>query len=315
MMTHTTSSEPVTPDAKSDRAITPETAGADRGNIKQNKVRRTGAPGEKLNILGGLGGWIWLAVIILPIYYIVITSFRTSEDLRANNQLLPSTNPTIAPFIKVLQNDFLHYFTNSVIVTLATVAVVLSASVMAAYYITRSTTLGGKRLFQIILLGIAIPVQATIIPVYYLIQQLGLYDTLWALILPQIAFAIPLSVLIIVNFVRDIPAELFESMKVDGAGEWRILTSLVLPMAKPALMTVGIYQALQVWNSFLFPLVLTQSSEVRVLPLSLWEYSGQFGIDVPATLAAVVLSALPLLVAYIFARRHIVAGLTAGFGK
>lgn len=130
-----------------------------------------------------------------------------------------------------------------------------------------------------------------------------------------IAFAIPLSVLIIVNFVRDIPAELFESMKVDGAGEWRILTSLVLPMAKPALMTVGIYQALQVWNSFLFPLVLTQSSEVRVLPLSLWEYSGQFGIDVPATLAAVVLSALPLLIAYIFARRHIVAGLTAGFGK
>ncbi|WP_258934441.1 carbohydrate ABC transporter permease [Nesterenkonia pannonica] len=162
-----------------------------------------------------------------------------------------------------------------------------------------------------ILLGIAIPVQATIIPVYYLIQYLNLYDTLWALILPQIAFAIPLSVLIIVNFVRDIPNELFESMRVDGVSEWRILSSLVLPMSMPALMTVGIYQALQVWNGFLFPLVLTQSRDVRVLPLSLWEYQGQFGVDTPATLAAVVLSALPLLAAYIVGRRYIVAGLTA----
>ncbi|GAA1115202.1 MULTISPECIES: carbohydrate ABC transporter permease [Nesterenkonia] len=313
MMTHTASTQSATPDAG--KALNPEVPGFQQREMKQNKVRRTGAPGEKPNILGGLGGWLWLAVIILPIYYIVITSFRTSEDLRSSNQLLPTTNPTLAPFIRVIQNDFLHYFTNSLIVTLSTVAVVLAVSVMAAYYIARSTTLGGRRLFQVILLGIAIPVQATIIPVYYLIQQLGLYDTLWALILPQIAFAIPLSVLIIVNFVRDIPMELFESMKVDGAGEWKILTALVLPMAKPALMTVGIYQALQVWNGFLFPLVLTQSSDVRVLPLSLWEYSGQFGIDVPATLAAVVLSALPLLVVYMLARRHIVAGLTAGFGK
>lgn len=313
MMTHPVSTQAATPDAGKD--LHPDVPGAERREVKQNKIRRTGAPGEKPNVLGALGGWLWLAIIILPIYYIFITSFRTSEDLRSSNQLLPTTNPTLAPFIKVLENDFLKYFTNSLIVTVVTVAVVLSVSVMAAYYITRSTTLGGKRMFQIFLLGIAIPVQATIIPVYYLIQQLGLYDTLWALILPQIAFAIPLSVLIIVNFVRDIPTELFESMKVDGAGEWKILTSLVLPMAKPALMTVGIYQALQIWNSFLFPLVLTQSSDVRVLPLSLWEYSGQFGIDVPATLAAVVLSALPLLVAYIFARRHIVAGLTAGFGK
>lgn len=278
-------------------------------------MSKTSTRHERPNILGGVLGWVWLAIIILPIYFIVITSFRSTEDLRANNQLVPSTEPTIAPFIRVIENDFFHFFFNSVIVTSATVTVVLGASVMAAYYITRSTNWGGRRLFQVILLGIAIPVQATIIPVYYLIRTLELYDTLWALILPQIAFAIPLSVLIIVNFVRDIPGELFESMKMDGAGEWRILGSLVLPMAKPALMTVGIYQALQVWNGFLFPLVLTQSRDVRVLPLSLWEYQGQFGIDVPATLAAVVLSAAPLLVAYMLGRRYIVSGLTAGFSK
>ncbi|WP_150461440.1 carbohydrate ABC transporter permease [Nesterenkonia ebinurensis] len=312
-MTHAASTESKVPQAGT--ALDPTEPDGGVVGLKKPKPGKAKKPGESPNIFAGVFGWVWLAVIILPIYYIIITSFRTSQDLRANNQLIPTAEPTLDAFILVIQNDFFHFFFNSVIVTASTVAVVLAVSLMAAYYITRSTTWGGTRLFQLILLGIAIPVQATIIPVYYLIRQLGLYDTLWALILPQIAFAIPLSVLIIVNFVRDIPNELFESMRVDGAGEWKILGSLVVPMAKPALMTVGIYQALQVWNGFLFPLVLTQSRDVRVLPLSLWEYQGQFGINVPATLAAVVLSALPLLVAYILGRRYIVAGLTAGFGK
>lgn len=300
-----------TADTAADDAVTPAVARS--GGKEPN--RKTRKPMGRPNLLGGLGGWLWLAAIILPIYFIIITAFRDRTDLAASNPLVPSSEPTLANFVRVIENDFLHFFFNSVIVTVATVAVVLTVSLMASYYIVRSMTAGGQRLFSIILLGIAIPVQATIIPVYYLIRQLGLYDTLWALILPQIAFAIPLSVLIIVNFVRDIPGELFESMKVDGAGEWKILGSLVLPMSVPALMTVGIYQALQVWNGFLFPLILTQSRDVRVLPLSLWEYQGQFAIDVPATLAAVVLSAVPLLVAYMVGRRYIVAGLTAGFGK
>ncbi|GAB3848936.1 carbohydrate ABC transporter permease [Nesterenkonia populi] len=316
-MTHTASTEAKMPDAGQGLNPAEPEGGAQGTKAFGPKGRGTkpARPYESPNVLGGILGWVWLGIIILPIYFIVITSFRSRQDLAANNQLVPTAEPTLQNFVRVIENDFFHFFLNSVIVTISTVAVVLAVSVMAAYYITRSTSWGGGRLFQMILLGIAIPVQATIIPVYYLIQYLGLYDTLWALILPQIAFAIPLSVLIIVNFVRDIPNELFESMRVDGAGEWKILTSLVLPMSKPALMTVGIYQALQVWNGFLFPLVLTQSRDVRVLPLSLWEYQGQFGVDTPATLAAVVLSALPLLAAYIVGRRYIVAGLTAGFSK
>ena len=157
--------------------------------------------------------------------------------------------------------------------------------------------------------------QATIIPVYYLIVQLGLYDTLWALILPSVAFAIPITVLILVNFMRDIPKELFESMRVDGASEWKILLTLALPLTRPALVTVGIYDALNVWNGFLFPLVLTQSASKRVVPLSLWSFQGEFQTDIPAVMAAVVLSVVPLLAAYIVGRRQLVSGLTAGFGK
>ena len=160
-----------------------------------------------------------------------------------------------------------------------------------------------------------LPLQATIIPIYYLITHAHLYDTLLAIILPSVAFAIPLSVVILANFLRDVPNELFESMRVDGAGDWRMLLSLVLPMTRPALITVAVYDGLNVWNGFLFPLILTQSSDQRVLPMSLWAFQGQFRVNIPAVLAAVVLSTLPVLALYILGRRQLVTGLTAGFGK
>jgi len=270
---------------------------------------------KRPNILGGLGGWLWLLVTIVPIYYIVITSLRPQSDYYDENPLSIPSNPSLDPYRLVLENEFVMYLTNSVVVTAVAVAAILAVSLMASYYLVRAGTRLAQRTLQLILLGIAIPLQATIIPVYYLVVEIGLYDTLWALILPYIAFGIPISVLIMVNFVRDIPVELFESMRVDGTGEWGVLLRLVVPLARPALMTVGIYQALQVWNGFLFPLVLTQSSEVRVLPLSLWSYQGEFSTNVPAVLAAVTLSVMPILAAYIVGRRQLVSGLTAGFGK
>lgn len=270
---------------------------------------------ETPNVLGALGGLVWVVVTIVPVYYLVLTSLRRQQDYYVENPLLPPADPTLDAYRLVLENDFLRYLSNSVIVTVAAVAVILTVSLMASYYVVRSGTPMSRGTLRLVLLGLAIPVQATIIPVYYLIVRLGLYDSLVALILPAIAFAIPISVLIIVNFVRDIPAELFESMRADGAGHGRILLALVLPLSKPALLTVGIYQALQVWNGFLFPLILTQSSSVRVLPLSLWTYQGQFAVNVPAVLAAVTLSALPVLAAFIVGRRQLVSGLTAGFGK
>ncbi|RIQ12683.1 carbohydrate ABC transporter permease [Jiangella rhizosphaerae] len=270
---------------------------------------------ETPNVLGALGGLVWVVVTIVPIYYLVLTSLRRQQDYYVENPLLPPADPTLDAYRLVLENDFLRYLSNSLIVTVAAVVVILAVSLMASYYLVRAGTPLSRGTLRLVLLGLAIPVQATIIPVYYLIVRLGLYDSLVALILPAIAFAIPISVLIIVNFVRDIPAELFESMRADGAGHGRILLALVLPLSRPALLTVGIYQALQVWNGFLFPLILTQSSSVRVLPLSLWTYQGQFAVNVPAVLAAVTLSALPVLAAFIVGRRQLVSGLTAGFGK
>lgn len=267
------------------------------------------------NILGAIGGWAWLIFALLPIYYIVVTSIRPRETYFTENPLAIPAQPTLAAYGRVLSNNFGLYFLNSVFVTAATVVVVLAVSIMAAYVIVRNRSRFSSALFSGLLLGIAIPLQATIVPVYYLIVQLGLYDTLWALILPSIAFAIPISVLILVNFLRDVPGELFEAMRVDGASDWQMLWKLAVPLAKPAMITVGIYDALQVWNGFLFPLILTQSAENRVLPLSLWSFQGEFSVDVPAVLAAVVLSVVPVLAAYAIGRRQLVSGLTAGFSK
>ncbi|WP_427173390.1 carbohydrate ABC transporter permease [Arthrobacter sp. 92] len=267
------------------------------------------------NILGGLGGWLWLAVIILPIYYVVITSLKNQAGFFTSNPMLPPTEPTLDNYALVLENDFVRYFANSVVVTLGSVIPALVVSFMAAYAIVRGKSRFLSWTNNLFLLGLAIPLHATIIPIYWMITRAHLYDTLLALILPSIAFSIPISVLILSNFMRDVPNELFESMRLDGCSDWAMMWRLALPMTRPAVVTVGIYNALGIWNGFLFPLILTQSPATRVLPLSLWTFQGEFSVNIPAVLASVVLATLPLLVLYVVARRQLLSGLTAGFSK
>lgn len=288
--------------------------------VAPGRSRRPGRPGntrERPNVLGALGGIAWLLLAVLPIYYVIITSLKTQQNFFSGNALLPPAEPTFDNYLLVLKNDFFVYFLNSFIVTAATVVVSVAFALMAAYAIVRGARMNRRlqSVFSIFLLGLAIPLQAVIIPIYLMITRAGLYDSLLALILPSVAFALPLSIVILVNFLRDIPGELFEAMRVDGAGNGKTLTKLVLPLAKPALTTVAIYNGLNVWNGFIFPLVLTQSPDKRVLPLALWTFQGEFTANVPAVLAAVVLSTLPIVVLYIFGRRQLIAGLTAGVGK
>ena len=189
-------------------------------------------------------------------------------------------------------------------------------SFMAAYAIVRA---GDQWLLRsvnsLFLMGLAIPLQAAIIPVYLIIIRLHLYDTLLAIILPSIAFAIPLSVLVLSNFIRDVPKELFDSMRVDGASEWATLWHLAFPLTRPALVTVSIYNGLAIWNGFLLPLILIQSPNQRTLPLALWNFQTEFSVNVPAVLASVVLTTLPILILYVVGRRQLLSGLTAGFSK
>ncbi|HVN12596.1 MAG TPA: carbohydrate ABC transporter permease [Kineosporiaceae bacterium] len=279
---------------------------------RRRKVRSASRP----NWLGGLAGWLWLGIVIIPIYWIVITSFKSQDTYFSGNPFAPPTSPTLENYRLVVQSDFPRYFLNSVIVTIGAIVPAVALSFMAAYAIVRSAgkwlTSGISALF---LMGLAIPIQAVIIPVYLIIIKLGLYDSLMALILPSIAFAIPLSVLVLSNFIRDVPKELFESMRLDGANEWRTLWSLAFPLTRPALVTVAIYNGLAIWNGFLLPLILTQSPDKRTLPLALWTFQGQYSVNIPAVLASVVLTTLPILILYVIGRRQLLSGLTAGFSK
>ena len=280
------------------------------------KRRRRGRGARRPNWLGGAAGWLWLLIVIVPIYWIVITSFKTQSNYFQTNPLAPPAEPTLDNYQVVIEADFVRYFVNSTIVTLGAVVPAVLVSFMAAYAIVRAGDWWVLRsVNSLFLMGLAIPLQAAIIPVYLIVIRLHLYDTLLAIILPSIAFAIPLSVLVLSNFIRDVPKELFDSMRVDGASEWATLRRLAFPLTRPALVTVSIYNGLAIWNGFLLPLILIQSPNQRTLPLALWTFQGQYSINVPAVLASVVLTTLPILILYVVGRRQLLSGLTAGFSK
>ncbi len=270
----------------------------------------------RLNWLGGAAGWLWLAIVIIPVYWIVVSSFKDQSLFFTQNPFALPAEPTLANYRMVIESDFPRYFLNSVIITAGTIIPAVTIAFMASYAIIRGA---GSRFLAgvngLFLMGLAIPLQATIIPVYLLIIKMQLYDSLLAIILPSVAFAIPLSVLVLTNFVRDVPKELFESMRVDGASEWRMLLGLALPLTRPALVTVAIYNGLSIWNGFLLPLILTQSPDKRPLPLALWTFQGQYSVNVPAVLASVVLTTLPIVILYALGRRQLLSGLTAGFSR
>jgi raffinose/stachyose/melibiose transport system permease protein len=175
-----------------------------------------------------------------------------------------------------------RYLLNSVIITVVCVL------------LTTSMCLGAA--FRILLLGLAIPIQAIIVPLYLLVYRLHLYDTLFALMLTMTAAAVPVSVLIMVSFVRDIPRELIGAIMVDGGTEWTVFRRLIVPLSKPVLATLSIYDDLNVWNNF-------------ILPLGLTKLEGQYAINVPAVMAAVLLSVLPLVVLFIVMRKQVMRSL------
>ncbi|WUV70911.1 carbohydrate ABC transporter permease [Streptomyces sp. NBC_01478] len=267
------------------------------------------------NPVAGLGSLLWLAVVIVPIYAMISASLTRQDKALGNNALKPPTDPTFANYNTVLHNGFGHFLANTALVAAAVVGIVLVLCVPLAYVAVRTRTVWSGAAFRLFLLGVAIPAQAVVVPLYLMIAKLDLYDSLLAVILPTAAFAMPVSVLILTGTLRDISEDLYEAMALDGASATRMLFQLVIPMAKGGISTVVIYTALQAWNGFLFPLIFTQSDGPRVLTLGLFNYVSQFGVNIPALLASVVLSGIPIFAVYLVARRALVGGLMGVGGK
>lgn len=257
-------------------------------------------------------GTVWLVVVLFPIYYMVLASFRSDSQYLTANAWIPTGGLSLSSYSAMFSGAGIGtLFRDSAELAAGTIAIVVVLSLAAAYRIVRRGSRYSAVSFRLILFGLAVPIQAIVIPLYIITTKIHLYDTMYGLVLVIAASLIPVAVLLMVNYVRLIPRTLFDAMAVDGASEWTIFTQLVFPMARPVLAVVSIFAGLGAWNNFLLPLILTQSNNDMVLPLGLFRFSTQseYGIDVPVVLAAVLFSVLPLLFLYIGLRRQFVKGI------
>lgn len=270
---------------------------------------------QRRNYLGGAVAGLWLLLIAVPLWAMVSSALKSRTEFSNSGPLTPPTEPTLENLGFVLGSSFPSYVVNTTVVTLAVVAIVVALVVPLAYVVVRNRGRMVAAVFRTFLLGLAIPVQAVAIPVFYLISAAGLYDNLLGVILPTAAFCLPVCALVLSGTMRDISPELYEAMAIDGGGSLRAFWTLAVPLSRPGIATIVVYSALQAWNGFLFPLVLTQSVGTKTIPLGLFDFQTQFSVNIPALMSAVLLSALPVLVVYLIARRSLVQGLMGIGGK
>lgn len=258
----------------------------------------------------------WLVIAGMPFIFMVQTGFKEQFELLTNPVWALPQNPILENYTAVLFSErFLRSLLNSSLVVVISIVLVLITSAMAAYVFAKVKFRFNGLLFGLIVAGLVVPIHVTLIPVYLFTVNIGLYDTLWALIGPYVAFSIPVSVFILTEFVRQIPRELEEAARIDGCGPMNTFFRIILPLMQPGLVTVGIFNAVALWNEFVFAFVLTSSPNSRTLPLAIWDFQGQYSANIPVIMALLTLATIPIIIAYIIGQESLVKGITAGAVK
>lgn len=249
-----------------------------------------------------------------PFLYMLSTSLKSQGDFFEKPFSLFSSFE-FANYASVFEMGISRYFLNSIMVSVAAVVIVMLIAALASYPLSRMNFKFNRPLFLLFIAGMMLPIHATLIPVFKLSQSMGIYDTLWALLGPYIAFSLPISIFILTQFMQEIPKSLEEAAKIDGCTHFGIFWRVILPMLTPALMTVFIYNFLHLWNEFIFALVLISSPENRTIPLGLQDFYGEFSVNIPGLMAALTIFSLPVLVVYFFSQEKVVKGLAGGSVK
>ena len=257
-------------------------------------------------------GLFWLVVTTLPFIFVVMTSLKSRQETFTSPVWELPKKLNFGNYIDVLNGGFWVYLRNSVFVLVFSITLILLISSMAAYAFARLRFRLNKPLFGLIVAGMIVPIHITLIPIYLLTKNIGLYDTPFALIGPYVATALPISIFILTEFMRQIPKELEEAAKLDGCGAFGVFWKVFLPLSGPGLSTVAIYNGISLWNEFIFAYLLTSSPANRTLPLAIWDFQGQYTANIPAILSVVTLTSLPLIIAYAFGQERIVKGMMAG---
>lgn len=253
--------------------------------------------------------------VLVPIVVAFLGGFRTSAELTS----VPFALPTVwhlENYTNILsQGAFWQSIENSLIVTLATVGLLLAIACPASFVFARIPFRGREIAFNVLLFGLLFPATMAILPLYITLRNLQLVDTLFGLILPQVAFGLPTTVLILRNFFREIPQELEDATYIDGGTKIDFFWRILLPLARPSLAVIAMLTMVASWNNFLLPLLVLNSEQLWTLPLGVMQFQGEHSTDWALTMAFVTITMLPAIIFYLFAERYLVAGLTAGAVK
>lgn len=260
--------------------------------------------------------WVYLIAVILisicigPVLYIIIGGFRTNSQITADPSGWPDPWETGNYTDVLASGEFWTAMLNSTVVGLGTTVGAVVLGIMASYVIARYDFRAKGAMYALFAAGLMFPITVAITPLYLLIRNLGLVNNLGGLILPQIAFALPTTVIILVPFLRAIPKELEEAASIDGASRLGFFWRMVIPLSLPGVITVGILAFVGSWNGYMLPLFILSDADLFTLPLGVQNFSSQYSVDTARVLAYTSLSMLPALLFFSLFERRIVGGLT-----
>lgn len=259
--------------------------------------------------------WIYAFVSLAPLVLMVSNSLRTTQDMASHPLGLP-TSPTLESYQKAwVTASFEVYFLNSVFVTVSAVVLSTAVSLLSAYAFARTKSKLFSTLEGVFLSGLMLPVYLAILPLFFLLDSLQMTSSRLSLILVYAALGIPFSTFVLAAFFRQLPIELDEAAKLDGAGPMTTFLRLHLPLVRPAIATVVIFRFVPVWNDFFYPLILMRDRSVYTLPVGITRFFGEYQTDWATLFAGLTLATIPLVILFLAATKQIVSGLTAGMNK
>lgn len=255
------------------------------------------------------------AFVAVPLLATVLGGFKTLGELRTNPFGLPESWEWENYAGILFSQRYWQMLWNSLVISSLTVALTLIVASMAAFAFAHIHFFGSAMLLSYLTMGLLFPAATAILPLFIKVRDLGLLDSYLGVVLPQVAFGLAMSILLLRRFFKDLPHELLEAALVDGCSYVEFFRHVTLPLSRPILATVGTIAFVHSWNSYLLPLVMLNSEALYPWPLGIMIYQGEFSSEWHLILAFITLTLLPTILLFIFAQKHIVAGLTAGAVK
>lgn len=257
---------------------------------------------------------VYAILVIYPLIWMALSSLKTDREFYRNIWGLPAQFQW-GNYAKAWQKGISNYFLNSVFTTACTIVLCVSIAALAAFALSRYKFKGNKLIFVLCMGGMMLSPQVTLIPLYKIIQALGIHDTIWAMVLPYAAYRMPITLMLIRSYFLGIPKEIEESATIDGCRSFDVLWRIFLPISKPILMTCMILVAYYAWNEFLFSMIFIDSRALKTIPSGLMVFRDSLNTDYAVLFAGLTISALPMIVLFLLMQKQFIRGMTAGSVK